>query len=99
MTASWQVHGSSRLIQWLLENDLVDQLELIVVPVILGQGTRLFPADGPDIALDVVESAARLEGRGDRCLSTGRASAVRHGVRSMATRRRVGARDAGRGIR
>jgi dihydrofolate reductase len=29
---------------------------LLVVPVILGQGTRLFPDTGPDIALDLVDS-------------------------------------------
>jgi dihydrofolate reductase len=53
-----QVHGSGTLIRWLLENDLVDEMTLLIVPVVLGQGTRLFPADGPDIALDLVESRA-----------------------------------------
>lgn len=51
-----QVHGSGTLVRWLLENDLVDEMTLLVVPVILGQGTRLFPEAGPDIALDLVES-------------------------------------------
>ena len=49
-----QVHGSGTLIRWLLENDLVDEMTLIVVPVILGQGARLFPDAGPDLALDLV---------------------------------------------
>ena len=31
-------------------------------PVVLGQGTRLFPATGPDIALDPVESRADPKG-------------------------------------
>src|SRR5215216_3910334 len=53
-----QVHGSGALIRWLLENDLVDELNLLIVPVILGQGARLFPDAGPDIALDLVESRA-----------------------------------------
>ena len=53
-----QVHGSGALTRWLLENDLVDEMTLIVVPVVLGQGTRLFPETGPDIALDLVESRA-----------------------------------------
>lgn len=57
-----QVHGSSALVRWLLENDLVDEMILIVVPVILGQGARLFPQNGPDLALDLVES--RVDSKG-----------------------------------
>jgi dihydrofolate reductase len=57
-----QVHGSGALIRWLLENDLVDEINLLTVPVVLGQGTRLFPDTGPDIALDLVESRADSKG-------------------------------------
>jgi dihydrofolate reductase len=57
-----QVHGSGALIRWLLENDLVDEITLLIVPVVLGQGTRLFPDTGPDIALDVVDSRADSKG-------------------------------------
>jgi len=57
-----QVHGSGALIRWLLDNDLVDEITLLVVPVILGQGTRLFPDTGLDIALDLVESRADSKG-------------------------------------
>ncbi|MDQ2748565.1 MAG: dihydrofolate reductase family protein [Actinomycetota bacterium] len=57
-----QVHGSGALTRWLLENDLVDEMTLIVVPVILGRGARLFPATGPDLALDLVES--RVDSKG-----------------------------------
>ena len=53
-----QVHGSGALIRWLLANDLVDEISLLIVPVVLGQGTRLFPDTGPDIALDLVHSRA-----------------------------------------
>jgi dihydrofolate reductase len=57
-----QVHGSGALIRWLLENDLVDEMTLLIVPVVLGQGTRLFPDTGPDLALDLVESRADSKG-------------------------------------
>ncbi|WP_026424196.1 dihydrofolate reductase family protein [Actinokineospora inagensis] len=57
-----QVHGSGTVVRWLLANNLVDELTLIVVPVVLGQGTRLFPANGPDLALDLVESRVDSNG-------------------------------------
>src|SRR5829696_5424654 len=51
-----QVHGSGQLIRWLLERELVDEMTLIVCPVIVGAGTRLFPETGRDFALELVES-------------------------------------------
>ena len=57
-----QVHGSGALIRWLLDNDLVDEMNLLIVPVVLGQGTRLFPDSGPDIALDLVDSRTDSKG-------------------------------------
>ena len=56
------MHGSGTLIRWLLANDLVDEMTLLIVPVVVGQGTRLFPADGPDMALDLVGSRADSKG-------------------------------------
>ncbi|MFI6662212.1 dihydrofolate reductase family protein [Streptomyces sp. NPDC050523] len=57
-----QVHGSGTLTRWLLANDLVDEMTLLTVPVVVGQGARLFPDAGPDLALDLVES--RVDSRG-----------------------------------
>ena len=57
-----QVHGSGALIRWLLANDLVDEINLLTYPLVVGQGTRLFPDTGPDIALEPVESRATPSG-------------------------------------
>jgi dihydrofolate reductase len=53
-----QVHGSGNLIRWLIDNELVAEITLFTYPVVLGQGTRLFPGTGPDAALDLVDSRA-----------------------------------------
>lgn len=56
------VPGSGALVRWLLANDLVDQLDLLTYPVVVGQGARLFPDFGPDIALDLVDSRTTSRG-------------------------------------
>jgi dihydrofolate reductase len=53
-----QVHGSGNLVRWLFDNQLVDEITLLIYPVVIGQGTRLFPDSGPDTALDLVDSRA-----------------------------------------
>jgi dihydrofolate reductase len=57
-----QVHGSGALTRWLLDNGLVDEINLLTCPVVVGQGARLFPDAGPDIALDLVDSRAFPKG-------------------------------------
>jgi dihydrofolate reductase len=57
-----QVHGSGALFRWLLDNDLVDEMNLFTFPVVVGQGTRLFAATGPDVALDVFDSRVTPKG-------------------------------------
>jgi len=57
-----QVHGSGSLVRWLLENRLADEIILLTYPVVIGQGTRLFPDTGPDTALDLVDSRATPSG-------------------------------------
>jgi len=53
-----QVHGCGALFRWLFDNDLVDEMNLFTFPVVVGQGTRLFPDTGPDRALELVGSRA-----------------------------------------
>lgn len=57
-----QVHGSGRLVQFLLDNDLVDRLNLLVFPVIVGAGRRLFPDSG--IATGLALDESRTTGSG-----------------------------------
>ena len=57
-----QVHGSGKLIRWLIDHQLVDEITLLAYPVIIGQGTRLFPDTGRDRALELVESRATPSG-------------------------------------
>lgn len=51
-----QVHGSGRLVRWLLDEGLVEEMNLLIVPVIVGGGRRLFGDTGPDLALELLDS-------------------------------------------
>jgi dihydrofolate reductase len=64
------VHGSARLAQTLLEHDLVDELRLMVFPVVLGRGRRLFGETSDKKRLRLVES--RTVGDGVAILIYGR---------------------------
>jgi dihydrofolate reductase len=50
------VHGSVQLAQYLIDHDLVDELRLMVYPVVLGQGKRLFGQTNDKKALRLVDS-------------------------------------------
>jgi dihydrofolate reductase len=56
------VHGSAQLVQTLLEHDLVDELRLMVFPVVLGTGKRLFGDPGEKKKLRLVDSKAVGDG-------------------------------------
>jgi dihydrofolate reductase len=57
-----QLHGSGVLLRWLLERDLVDELNLRIYPVIVGDGLRLFPEQGQTHNLELVESRSMPSG-------------------------------------
>lgn len=57
-----QVHGSGALFRWLLDNDLVDEINLFTFPVVVGEGMRLFPDTGRDRALELVGSQSTPKG-------------------------------------
>jgi dihydrofolate reductase len=57
-----QVHGSGKLIRWLLDSELVNEFTLFTYPLIIGEGTRLLPDTGPDIALELIDSRATPSG-------------------------------------
>ena len=51
-----QVHGSGVLLRWLLERELVDEINVRLVPVVLGEGLRLFPDPGQSHDMELLES-------------------------------------------
>ncbi|WP_235506070.1 dihydrofolate reductase family protein [Arthrobacter sp. Leaf337] len=52
-----QIHGSSRLAQSLLAAGLIDEVRLVIAPVVVGNGRRLFPVGGAPAGLRLVSSS------------------------------------------
>jgi dihydrofolate reductase len=57
-----QVHGSGQLAQTLIQNDLIDEYRLLVFPVLLGTGKRLFGSGTVPAAMTLVRSATTRAG-------------------------------------
>ena len=57
-----QVHGSSNLVQTLLENELVDQFNVWIFPVVLGTGKRLFGDGAKPAGLELVDAKTSSTG-------------------------------------
>jgi dihydrofolate reductase len=56
------VHGSSRLVQQLLRDGVVDVLRLMIDPVVLGTGKRIFAEDGPRSSFRLAEHEVTTTG-------------------------------------
>jgi len=56
------VLGSPRLVQTLLSENLVDELRLMIEPVLLGGGKRIFPEDGGMRTLELVSTVTAATG-------------------------------------
>ncbi|MFD3557168.1 dihydrofolate reductase family protein [Streptomyces goshikiensis] len=62
MAGELQVWGSGALAHWLLARDLVEELNLLVYPVFLGAGRKLFPTGGLPTACEVLDSRTTASG-------------------------------------
>jgi dihydrofolate reductase len=51
-----QIHGSTQLAQSLLGGGLIDEMRLVIAPVVVGDGRRLFPVGGSPAGLRLVSS-------------------------------------------
>ena len=56
------ISGSPTLVRWLLHQGLLDELNLVVCPIVAGRGMRLFEEEGEPVPLELVESAAFANG-------------------------------------
>jgi dihydrofolate reductase len=56
------VLGSGQLVQTLIRHDLVDEYVLLIHPLVLGTGHRMFPDDGPSRPLRLIDSVTTTKG-------------------------------------
>ncbi|MFE7758932.1 dihydrofolate reductase family protein [Streptomyces sp. NPDC057429] len=57
-----QIHGSARLARSLLAAGLIDELRLVIAPVVVGAGRRLFPDDGAPAGLRLLSNGTTSGG-------------------------------------
>jgi dihydrofolate reductase len=57
-----QIHGSARLAQSLLAAGLIDELRLLIAPVVVGTGRRLFPEGGAPAGLRLLRNETTSAG-------------------------------------
>jgi dihydrofolate reductase len=57
-----QIHGSARLAQSLLAAGLIDEMRLVIAPVVLGNGRRLFPVGGAPAGLRLLRNETTPSG-------------------------------------
>ena len=57
-----RVWGSADLIGTLAAHDLIDEYRLVVYPIVLGTGKKLFPAGFPRVTLALTETRALASG-------------------------------------
>lgn len=79
------ISGSASLVRWLIKNNLLDELNLIVPPVVVGSGRRLFEDGEASVRISAQHSACRR--RSHDCL---RGSRNRRSARERASLRRDG---------
>jgi dihydrofolate reductase len=56
------ISGSTTLVRWLLGEGLLDELTLVIVPLVLGSGKRLFAQDGDRVSLKLADSKTTKTG-------------------------------------
>jgi dihydrofolate reductase len=56
------VIGSATVVRWLLREGLLDQLDLLVFPIVIGRGKRLFDDDGDQLPLKLTGAQAFSSG-------------------------------------
>jgi dihydrofolate reductase len=56
------VLGSGKLVRWLVEQDLVDEYVMLIYPLVLGSGTRLFAENGPRRELKLTDAVFTTTG-------------------------------------